>query len=192
VALDVLAVLSDSEALSLLGGVLAEHGDRLTLARDLDDALARISSEAPDAALVDVSLGDANGKGVAIVEQACALSPRTAVFAVAPEERADLVSKIGAIDCAGLLPLPFRSEALRAALLGLRGEPAPRRRHSARLRSGSRRGWLPPSLPAACSFISARAKTRDSCCGPPRSDLSIRPRPSASSSTCSTMPIVRA
>jgi GGDEF domain-containing protein/DNA-binding response OmpR family regulator len=126
VALDVLAVLSDSEALSLLGRVLAEHGDRLTLARDLDDALARISSEAPDAALVDVSLGDANGKGVAIVEQACALSPRTAVFAVAPEQRADLVSKIGAIDCAGLLPLPFRSEALRAALLGLRGEPAPR------------------------------------------------------------------
>ncbi len=125
-ALDVLAVLSDSEALSLLGRVLGEHGDRLTLAHDLDDALARISSEAPDAALVDVSLGDANGKGVTIVEQARALSPRTAVFAVAPEQRPDLVSKIAAIDCAGILPLPLRSETLRAALFGLRHEPAPR------------------------------------------------------------------
>jgi GGDEF domain-containing protein/CheY-like chemotaxis protein len=126
VALDVLAVLSDSEALSLLGRVLGEHGDRLTLAHDLDDALARISSEAPDAALVDVSLGDPNGKGVKIVEQARALSPRTAVFAVAPEQRFDLVSKIADIDCAGILPLPLRSEAVRAALFGLRSEPAPR------------------------------------------------------------------
>ncbi len=125
-ALDVLAVLSDSEALSLLGRVLGEHGDRLTLAHDLDDALARISSEAPDAALVDVSLGDPNGKGVKIVEQARALSPRTAVFAVAPEQRFDLVSKIADIDCAGILPLPLRSEAVRAALFGLRSEPAPR------------------------------------------------------------------
>lgn len=123
-ALDVLAVLSDSEALSLLGRVLAEHGDRLTLARDLDDALARISSEAPDAALVDVSLGDANGKGVAIVEQARALSPRTKVFVVAPQQRPDLVSKLGAIEHAGLLPLPLEGDAVRAALLGLRSEPA--------------------------------------------------------------------
>jgi DNA-binding response OmpR family regulator len=55
--LDVLAILSDSQAVSQLDQVLAERGDRLTIAHDLDDALARISSEAPDAALVDVSVG---------------------------------------------------------------------------------------------------------------------------------------
>jgi hypothetical protein len=118
--LDVLAALADSEALALLQRVLAERGDRLTLARDLDDALARISSEAPDAALVDVSLGTDPASAASMIEKARRLSPRTAVFAVAPGTRADLVKRMGGVDCAGLLPLPLRGDDIRVLLTGLR------------------------------------------------------------------------
>lgn len=120
--LDVLAVLGDDETRALLQRVLAETGDRLTLAHDLDEALARISSEAPDAALVDVSLGDEPDSGFSMVAKARRLSPRTAVFAVAPPGRADLMAELSRVPGAELLPLPLRGDALRAVLLGLRPE----------------------------------------------------------------------
>ena len=56
-ALEVAAIVAESQAVALLDRVIGGAGDRLSLSDSVVDGLTRVSSQIPDVVLVDVALG---------------------------------------------------------------------------------------------------------------------------------------
>lgn len=101
----VLAVLGDDASRTQVEIAAAELGDRLLLARDVNEAIDLASSEEIHLAIVDVSLDE--GTALALVHHIPAISPGARVVVVA--DRADLARGADAIavgaDSLHLLPL---------------------------------------------------------------------------------------
>lgn len=122
--LQIVAIVRDPEAISLLEGALVHSGDHLSLAGELAEGLTLVSAQVPDVALVDVTMGDA--AGLAVVHHIRALSPQTAVFALTRPDRLELGMQAMALGSTGTLVLPLSGDDVLTALTDVRQRRAER------------------------------------------------------------------
>jgi DNA-binding response OmpR family regulator/GGDEF domain-containing protein len=127
--LNVVAIVSSAEAIELMSRTLSSSSDRLSVATDLAEGLVRISSQVPDVAFVDVTLGD--GAGLAVLHHIRALAPNVTVFALTSADRLALGMQAAALGSAGTLVMPLSGDELLNALSDVRTRLAER---EARLR----------------------------------------------------------
>jgi ActR/RegA family two-component response regulator len=116
--LNVVAIVSSADAIELMSRTLGPSGDRLSVATDLAEGLVRISSQVPDVAFVDVTLGD--GAGLAVLHHIRALAPNVTVFALTSADRLALGMQAAALGSAGTLVLPLSGDELLNALSDVR------------------------------------------------------------------------
>jgi ActR/RegA family two-component response regulator len=122
--LNVVAIVSSADAIEIMSRTLSQSGDRLSVATDLAEGLVRISSQVPDVAFVDVTLGD--GAGLAVLHHIRALAPHVTVFALTGAERLSLGVQASALGSAGTLVLPLSGDELLNALSDVRTRLAER------------------------------------------------------------------
>jgi DNA-binding response OmpR family regulator/GGDEF domain-containing protein len=122
--LNVVAIVSSAEAIELMSRALSPSGDRLSVATDLAEGLVRISSQVPDVAFVDVTLGD--GAGLAVLHHIRALAPNVTVFALTTADRLTLGMQAAALGSAGTLVMPLSGDELLNALSDVRTRLAER------------------------------------------------------------------
>jgi DNA-binding response OmpR family regulator/GGDEF domain-containing protein len=116
--LNVVAIVSSAEAIELMSRTLSPSTDRLSVATDLAEGLVRISSQVPDVAFVDVTLGD--GAGLAVLHHIRALAPNVTVFALTTADRLALGMQAAALGSAGTLVMPLSGDELLNALSDVR------------------------------------------------------------------------
>jgi len=122
--LNVVAIVSSADAIEVMSRTLGQSGDRLSVATDLAEGLVRISSQVPDVAFVDVTMGD--GAGLAILHHVRALAPHVTVFALTSAESLALGVQATALGSAGTLVLPLSGDELMNALADVRTRLAER------------------------------------------------------------------
>ncbi len=122
--LSIVAIVADGEAIEILDKVLAQSGDKLSVVTDLADGLSRISSQIPDVALVDVTLGE--GAGLAMLHHIRALAPQVIVLALTRAERLLLGVQAASLGSAGTLLFPLSGDELLSALSEVRTRLAER------------------------------------------------------------------
>lgn len=122
--LNVVAIVSRPDAIEVMSRTLGQSGDRLSVATDLAEGLVRISSQVPDVAFVDVTMGD--GAGLAILHHVRALAPHVTVFALTAAENLALGVQATALGSAGTLVLPLSGDELMNALADVRTRLAER------------------------------------------------------------------
>ncbi|MEI9937025.1 MAG: response regulator [Pseudomonadota bacterium] len=122
--LNVVAIVSSADAIEVMGRTLGQSGDRLSVATDLAEGLVRISSQVPDVAFVDVTMGD--GAGLAVLHHVRALAPHVTVFALTGAESLALGVQATALGSAGTLVLPLSGDELMNALADVRTRLAER------------------------------------------------------------------
>ena len=122
--LNVVAIVSSADAIEVMGRTLGQSGDRLSVATDLAEGLVRISSQVPDVAFVDVTMGD--GAGLAVLHHVRALAPHVTVFALMGAESLALGVQATALGSAGTLVLPLSGDELMNALADVRTRLAER------------------------------------------------------------------
>ena len=122
--LNVVAIVSSADAIEIMSRTLSQSGDRLSVATDLAEGLVRISSQVPDVAFVDVTLGD--GAGLAVLHHIRALAPHVTVFALTAVERLALGVQATALGSAGTLVMPLSGDELLNALSDVRTRLAER------------------------------------------------------------------
>jgi GGDEF domain-containing protein/ActR/RegA family two-component response regulator len=138
--LHVVAVVADAATIQLMHRTLDTSGDRLTVATDLAEGLARAASEVPDVVLVDVALG--KNAGLAVVHHVRAISPGVQVYALARAEHLALGAQAVALGGTGVLMMPLSGDELLTALSDVRTRRAERevRVRLEREAAASRRG----------------------------------------------------
>ena len=122
--LNVVAIVSSAEAIEVMGRTLGQAGDRLSVATDLAEGLVRISSQVPDVAFVDVTMGE--GAGLAVLHHVRALAPHVTVFALTGAESLALGVQATALGSAGTLVMPLSGDELMNALADVRTRLAER------------------------------------------------------------------
>ncbi len=155
--LNVVAIVPDATTIELLGAVTRGSGDRLSVATDLSDGLARVSAQAPDIAFVDVTLG--GSAGLAVVHHVRALAPNAAVFALTSAERLDLGVQAVALGGAGMRVMPVSGDELLSALADVRTRLAERRERAQLMevaRSAARGASLSSDIAEIASVASRR------------------------------------
>lgn len=131
--LNVVAIVPDAASIELMSATLKTSGDRLSIATDLTEGLARVSAQAPDVAFVDVTLGDS--AGLAVLHHVRALVPNVAVFALTSADRLDLGVQAVALGAAGVLVRPISGDELFNALTDVRTRIAERMERADLLRA---------------------------------------------------------
>ena len=116
--LNVVAIVPDATTIELMSATLKGSGDRLSVATDLAEGLARVSAQVPDVAFVDVTLGDS--AGLAVLHHVRALAPNVVVFALTSADRLDLGVQAVALGGAGVLVKPLSGDELLNALSDVR------------------------------------------------------------------------
>jgi DNA-binding response OmpR family regulator/GGDEF domain-containing protein len=122
--LSVVAIVSDGDAIEIMSRTLRQSGDQLSVATDLAEGLVRISSQVPDVAFVDVTLGD--GAGLAVLHHIRALAPNVTVFALTNVDRLPLGVQAASLGSAGTLVMPLSGDELLNALSDVRTRHAER------------------------------------------------------------------
>ena len=121
-ALAVVGILADADASAILRQTVEGAGDALTLSATLADGLARVSTEVPDIALVDVALGQ--NAGLAVIHHIRALAPNVAIYALTQQSRLELGSAAMALGATGVLVMPLTGDDVLTALGGVRARRA--------------------------------------------------------------------
>jgi ActR/RegA family two-component response regulator len=121
-ALQVVGIVADDESKALLERTLAGAGDELTITSTLADGLARVSTEVPDVALVDVALGQ--NAGLAVIHHIRALAPNVAIYALTHQSRLELGSAAMALGATGVLVMPLTGDDVLTSLAGVRARRA--------------------------------------------------------------------
>ena len=116
--LNVVAIVPDATTIELMSATLKSGGDRLSVATDLAEGLARVSAQVPDVAFVDVTLGDS--AGLAVLHHVRALAPNVVVFALTSADRLDLGVQAVALGGAGVLVKPISGDELLNSLSDVR------------------------------------------------------------------------
>jgi ActR/RegA family two-component response regulator len=116
--LSVVVIVSDGGAIEIMSRTLSQSGDRLSVATDLAEGLVRISSQVPDVAFVDVTLGE--GAGLAVLHHIRALAPNVTVFALTNAERLPLGVQAASLGSAGTLVMPLSGDEVLNALSDVR------------------------------------------------------------------------
>jgi DNA-binding response OmpR family regulator/GGDEF domain-containing protein len=122
--LSVVAIVSNGDAIEIMSRTLSQSGDRLSVATDLAEGLVRISSQVPDVAFIDVSLGA--GAGLAVLHHIRALAPNVTVFALTSVDRLSLGVQAASLGSAGTLVMPLSGDELLNALSDVRTRHAER------------------------------------------------------------------
>ncbi|HEY5373924.1 MAG TPA: response regulator [Polyangiaceae bacterium] len=122
--LSVVAIVSNGDAIEIMSRTLNQSGDRLSVATDLAEGLVRISSQVPDVAFVDVTLGE--GAGLAVLHHIRALAPNVTVFALTNIDRLPLGVQAASLGSAGTLVMPLSGDELLNALSDVRTRHAER------------------------------------------------------------------
>jgi len=122
--LNVVAIVSNPDAIEVMGQTLGQAGDRLSVATDLAEGLVRISSQVPDVAFVDVTMGDS--AGLAVLHHVRALAPHVTVFALTYADKLALGVQATALGSAGTLVMPLSGDELMNALGDVRTRLAER------------------------------------------------------------------
>jgi DNA-binding response OmpR family regulator len=122
--LSVVAIVSNGDAIEIMSRTLSQSGDRLSVATDLAEGLVRISSQVPDVAFVDVTLGE--GAGLAVLHHIRALAPNVTVFALTSVDRLQLGVQAASLGSAGTLVMPLSGDELLNALSDVRTRHAER------------------------------------------------------------------
>jgi len=154
--LNVVAIVPDAATIELMSATLKGSGDRLSVATDLAEGLARVSAQVPDVAFVDVTLGDS--AGLAVLHHVRALAPNVAVFALTRADRLDLGVQAVALGGAGVLVKPISGDELLNALSDVRTRIGERLERAELLRA-ARNAARGASLSADIAEI-ASAKSR--------------------------------
>lgn len=131
--LNVVAIVPDAATIELMSAALRGTGDRLSVATDLAEGLARVSAHVPDVAFVDVMLGDS--AGLAVLHHVRALAPNVAVFALTRADRLDLGVQAVALGASGVLVKPLGGDELLNALSDVRTRIAERLERAELLRA---------------------------------------------------------
>jgi ActR/RegA family two-component response regulator len=121
-ALHVVAIVADDETKALLERTLTRSGDVLAITATLADGLARVSTEVPDVALVDVALGQ--NAGLAVIHHIRALAPQVAIYALTSQGRLELGSAAMALGANGVLVTPLTGDDVLTTLGGVRSRVA--------------------------------------------------------------------
>ena len=122
--LSVVAIVSNGDAIEIMSRTLSQSGDALSVATDLAEGLVRISSQVPDVAFVDVSLGE--GAGLAVLHHIRALAPNVTVFALTSVDRLSLGVQAASLGSSGTLVMPLSGDELLNALSDVRTRHAER------------------------------------------------------------------
>lgn len=122
--LNVVAIVSNADAVEVMNRTLGQSGDRLSVATDLAEGLVRISSQVPDVAFVDVTMGE--GAGLAVLHHVRALAPHVTVFALTGADALALGVQATALGSAGTLVMPLSGDELMNALGDVRTRLAER------------------------------------------------------------------
>ncbi len=140
VAVRLLAILDDAEAIELMQRALAGSDDELVVATDLAEGLARTVAEAPDLVFLDVGMGQS--AGLAVVHHLRAVAPNVVVYALARPDTVELGTQAVALGSTGLLMLPSSGDEILSAVSNVRMRLAEReqRRRFEREAMQSRRG----------------------------------------------------
>jgi len=131
--LSVVAIVPDQATIELMSATLKGSGDRLSVATDLSEGLARVSAHVPDVAFVDVMLGDS--AGLAVLHHVRALAPNVAVFALTRADRLDLGVQAVALGASGVLVKPLSGDELLNSLGDVRTRLAERLERAELLRA---------------------------------------------------------
>jgi len=121
-ALQVVAIVADEESKALLERTVLGAGDALTVTATLADGLARVSTEVPDVALVDVALGQ--NAGLAVIHHIRALAPQVAIYALTQQSRLELGSAAMALGATGVLMMPLTGDDVLTSLAAVRARRA--------------------------------------------------------------------
>jgi DNA-binding response OmpR family regulator len=122
--LHVVAIVADAHTIELMERVIVGSFDRLTVATDLAEGLARAASEVPDLVFVDVTLG--KNAGLAVVHHLRAVSPGVQVYALARAEHLAIGAQAVALGGAGVLVMPLSGDELLTAMADVRTRRAER------------------------------------------------------------------
>lgn len=156
-ALHVIAIARDPATVRLLRTILEDSEDRLSVAGDLAEGLARAASEAPDLVLVEVAMS--GNAGLAVVHHVRALAPQAAIYALAAPENLELGTQAVALGGTGVLMLPLAGDELHGALSAVRTRLAEQRLREElerEVRSARLTGELLESLDAIGTCTSRR------------------------------------
>jgi len=121
-ALAVVGIVADAGAAEVLRQTVAAAGDALALSESLAEGLARVSTEVPDVALVDVALGQ--NAGLAVIHHIRALAPHVAIYALTRQSGLELGSAAMALGATGVLVLPLTGDDVLTALSSVRARHA--------------------------------------------------------------------
>jgi len=121
-ALAVVGILADADASAVLRQTVTSAGDSLALSESLAEGLARVSTEVPDVALVDVALGQ--NAGLAVIHHIRALAPHVAIYALTRQSGLELGSAAMALGATGVLVMPLTGDDVLTALSGVRSRRA--------------------------------------------------------------------
>jgi ActR/RegA family two-component response regulator/GGDEF domain-containing protein len=122
IGLHVIGILADEQARALLERTVASAGDALVITPTLADGLARVSTEVPDVALIDVALGQ--NAGLAVIHHIRALAPQVAIYALTQQNRLELGSAAMALGATGVLVMPLTGDDVLTSLAGVRARRA--------------------------------------------------------------------
>jgi len=116
--LSVVAIVSRPAEIELLSRTLEPTSDRLSVATDLAEGLVKISSQVPDVAFVELTLGDS--AGLAVLHHVRALAPNVTVFGLTTAEQLELGIQAASLGSAGTLVMPLSGDEVLNALSTVR------------------------------------------------------------------------
>jgi len=159
-ALAVVGILADAAASEVLRQTVEGAGDALALTDSLAEGLARVSTEVPDVALVDVALGQ--NAGLAVIHHIRALAPHVAIYALTRQSGLELGSAAMALGATGVLVLPLTGDDVLTALGNVRARRAEQQQvREALLRADTFR--LERTLFARVAELADCATRREAC-----------------------------
>lgn len=116
----VLVVEDDQVTAEVVRRLLGELGADVLVCRDAADAVAVASTETPDLVLLDLRLGDADGRDLLTALRSTPGLAGTPVVVSSGESSAALGRELAALGATAVLPKPVTLDALRALLADVR------------------------------------------------------------------------
>lgn len=116
----VLAIVADAASRALLPKVITD--DLLLMTDDLAEGLTLAESRRPDAAFIEIDIGE--GAGLAMIHHLKAVAPQSTVFALASLTELEAAANAVALGGAGLLLMPVGGDEILSSLATVRARLA--------------------------------------------------------------------
>lgn len=120
------------------------RGERVIVAHDFPEAVARTSVETPEVAFIDLDVGE--GAGLSLIHHFKSLHPDLAVFALVSKSNLEAACNAIAVGCNGMLMLPLSGDDILSATSSVRQRIFERFERDqlklAAAREARKEGWL--------------------------------------------------